>query len=128
MPHSSREGETLANGNPFTAEDVVFSLWRGNNRVGEPAYLPELNLDKTRALDDYTVELVFNSYDLSYVAGMASLFMFDKESFDEEAIATTRSATALCFDDYVINSHIDLKARDDYWELRPLSRTLNSGS
>ncbi len=52
-----REGVTFANGNPFTAEDVVFSLWRGNNRVGEPAYLPELNLDKTRALDDYTVEL-----------------------------------------------------------------------
>ena len=120
-----REGVTFANGNPFTAEDVVFSLWRGNNRVGEPAYLPELNLDKTRALDDYTVELVFNSYDLSYVAGMASLFMFDKESFDEEAIATTPIGTGpYVLDDYVINSHIDLKARDDYWGTPPAIKNL----
>jgi peptide/nickel transport system substrate-binding protein len=120
-----REGVTFANGNPFTAEDVVFSLWRGNNRVGEPDYLPELNLDKTRALDDYTVELVLNAYDLSYVAGMSSLVMFDKESFDEETAATTPNGTGpYVLEDYVINSHIYLKARDDYWGEKPAIKNL----
>jgi len=78
-----------------------------------------------RALDDYTVELVLNAYDLSYVAGMSSLVMFDKESFDEETAATTPNGTGpYVLEDYVINSHIYLKARDDYWGEKPAIKNL----
>ena len=111
-----REGITFSNGNPFTAEDALFSILRGNNRVGEPMYLPELDMENSNVLDDYTVELIFGAYDLSYVAGMTSLVMFDVESFDEEIAATTPMGTGPYeLVDYVINSHINLVARDGYW-------------
>ena len=113
---SLREGVVFENGNPFTAEDALFSVFRGNTRVGEPPYLPELDMEKSKVIDDYTIELIFNQYDLSYVAGMTSLCMFDVESFDEEAITTTPMGTGpYTLSAYVINSHLDLVARDDYW-------------
>ena len=117
---SIREGITFADGSTFNADDALFSILRGNKRVGEPPYLPELDMENSKVLDEYTVELIFNSYDLSYVAGMASLFMIDVESFDEDTMATTPNGTGpYVLTDYVINSHIDFKARDGYWGEAP---------
>ncbi|MDR1589868.1 MAG: ABC transporter substrate-binding protein [Oscillospiraceae bacterium] len=121
-----REGVTFANGNPFTADDVLFSLWRGNNRTGEPATFPVLNLEKSKALDEYTVEIVFDSYDLSYLNGFSLLYIYDKESFDETAAATTPNGTGpYAVTDYVINSHLDLTVRDGYWGEKPAIKNLH---
>lgn len=115
-----REGVTFANGNPLTAEDVVFSLEKGNNRTGEPAYLPELDLENTKALDEHTVEIAFFNYDMSYVYSMCCLVIFDAESYDAETIATTPNGTGpYQVDDYVINSHISMSAREGYWGEAP---------
>ncbi len=120
-----REGVKFSNGNPLTAEDVVNSLYLGNHRTGESDYLPELNLDKTKALDDKTVEIVFNSYDLSYVTTMISLPIIDKESYDETKIMTTPIGTGpYKLDEYVVNSHINLSRRDDYWGDKPAIKNL----
>jgi peptide/nickel transport system substrate-binding protein len=121
-----REGVTFANGNPFTADDVLFSLWRGNNRVGEPATFPVLNLEKTKALDEYMVEIVFDSYDLSYQYSFSLLSIYDKESFDEATVGTTPNGTGPYeVADYVINSHLDLTARDGYWGTAPAIKNLH---
>ncbi|MDR2357315.1 MAG: ABC transporter substrate-binding protein [Oscillospiraceae bacterium] len=121
-----RQGVTFANGSPFTADDVLFSLYRGNNRTGEPATFPVLNLDKSKALDEHTVEIVFDSYDLSYLNGFSLLYIFDKESFDEETVATTPNGTGPYeVTDYVINSHLDLTARDGYWGDKPAIENLH---
>ena len=121
-----REGVTFSNGNPFNADDVVFSLYRANNRTGEPATLKHLNLEETKALDEYTVELVFNQYDLAYMYSILQVVMFDVESFDEETVSTTPIGTGPYeLTDYVINSHINLTLRDEYWGTMPSMKYMN---
>ena len=123
---SLREGVTFQNGATFTAEDALFSILRGNNRVGEPSYLPELDMENSKVLDDYTVELIFHTYDLSYLAGMTSLFMFDVETFDEERIAMETNGTGPYeMTAYVINSHMDFTIRDGYWGKTPAIKNLH---
>ena len=123
---SLREGVTFQNGNSFTAEDALFSILRGNKRVGEPMYLPELDMENSKVLDDYTVELIFNSYDLSYIAGMTSLFMIDVESFNEDTMAMETNGTGPYeMTAYVINSHMDFTIRDGYWGKTPAIKNLH---
>jgi peptide/nickel transport system substrate-binding protein len=111
-----REGVKFENGNPFTADDVLFSLYRGNNRTGEPASFPVLNYEKCRKIDDYTVEIAFHSVDIAYPASFSQLPIYDKESFNDETAAVKTNGTGpYVVKDYVINSHLDLTVRDDYW-------------
>jgi peptide/nickel transport system substrate-binding protein len=121
-----RQGVTFANGNPFNADDVLFSLWRANNRTGEPATFPVLNLDESNAIDEYTVEAVFDSYDLGYLSGFSSMYIYDKESFDDATIATTPNGTGpYQLAEYVINSHLYLTTRDGYWGNSPAIKNLH---
>ena len=121
-----REDVTFSNGNPFTADDVIFSVDKANHRTGEPDYLPYL--DSMSVVDDYTVELNFTQYDLSYIYSMPSLMMFDSESFNEEEIATKPNGTgAYKLDDYVVNSHIGMSLKDEseYWGELPSINNVN---
>ena len=121
-----REGVTFSNGNPFNADDALFSIWWGNGRPGKPVNFPELDLDNTFVVDEYTVELNFFKYDISYVYGMRQLYMFDKESYDEDDMAIHPIGTGpYVLSDYVINSHLNLTARDDYWGGKPAIQHLN---
>jgi peptide/nickel transport system substrate-binding protein len=121
-----REGVKFANGNPLTADDVLFSLYRANNRTGEPMTFPELDYDNCKAIDDYTVEIAFHQFDIGYVSGFAQCFIFDKESHDDNAIATIPNGTGpYAVSEYVINSHLNLTARDDYWGDKPPIKTLH---
>ena len=122
-----REGVFFSNGNPFTAEDALFSIFRGNTMPGAPPFLPELNLEESKVLDEYTIELIFNNYDLSLTAGMASVSMFYVESFDEETVPTTPMGTGpYIMTTYVINSHIYLEARESgYWGDAPAIKNIH---
>ena len=121
-----REGIKFSNGNPLTAEDVVFSLDKNNHREGEPDYLPMLDLEHTYAKDDYTVVMTLTQYDLSYIYSMTSLMIFDKESYDADKIAQEPIGTGpYKVKEYVVNSHITLERRDDYWGTKPEFKTIN---
>ncbi|MBQ8831091.1 MAG: ABC transporter substrate-binding protein [Oscillospiraceae bacterium] len=123
-----REGVKFQNGNPLTAEDVVYSLVSANSREGEPAFLPYMDMENTKALDDYTVEFVLKQYDFSYLYSMTYLPIFDKESFDPAVAATTPNGTGPYeLADYVVNSHIKLQLRTDggYWGEMPSIKYLN---
>ena len=121
-----REGIKFSNGNPLTAEDVVFSLDKNNHRTGEPDYLPNLDLEHTYAKDDYTVVMALTQYDLSYIYSMTSLMIFDKESYDADKIAQEPIGTGpYKLKDYVVNSHITFERRDDYWGTAPDFKYIN---
>ncbi|NLA87270.1 MAG: ABC transporter substrate-binding protein, partial [Clostridiales bacterium] len=115
-----RDDVTFANGNKFTAEDVVYSLWLANNREGEPPYFLYMDNEATRAIDDYTVEIVYTQFNVSYALSFATIFMYDKESYNADTAAfETNGSGPYAVKEYVIQSHMNLTARDDYWGEAP---------
>jgi len=73
-----REGVTFHNGNPFTADDVVFSLERaakdGSDMSSRVAAVAEV-----RKVDDLTVEIVTKTPYPILTSDMTDLFIMDKE-------------------------------------------------
>ena len=111
-----REGVTFSNGNPFTAEDVLFTLDKANNTSGQYPYFPNLDWENCKVIDDYTVEFNFTSYDLSYQYNLCQMGILDAESFDAESYSTTPIGTGpYVVTDYVVNSHTNMTANEDYW-------------
>lgn len=53
-----RDGVTFASGNPFTAQDVVFSWTRVANFQNEPAQVFNLFIESIEAVDDLTLRVV----------------------------------------------------------------------
>jgi hypothetical protein len=68
-----------------------------NNRKGEPPYFLYMDNTETgtKALDDYTVEIVFTQFNVSYENSFATIFMVDKESYDPEKVAYETNGTVL---------------------------------
>lgn len=115
-----RDDVTFANGNKFNADDVVYSLWLANNRKGEPPYFMYMDNEATHAIDEYTVEIVFTKYNVSYDISFVSVFMYDKESYNMDTMAFEPNGSGpYAVDEYVIQSHLKLVARDDYWGKTP---------
>jgi peptide/nickel transport system substrate-binding protein len=112
-----REGVKFTNGNPFTAEDVMFSIDKNNNDPEMPPTFPALNWEACRIIDDYTVELNFNIYDLTTASNMPTVQIYDVESWvDTETYSRNPIGTGqYIVTEYVINSHCNLTANENYW-------------
>jgi len=75
-----REGVTFHNGNPFTADDVVFTANRLMT-IGEGyAYLYKGIIDKVEAVDDYTVKFYLNESFGPFVQSLVRMYILDKET------------------------------------------------
>ena len=121
-----REGVTFENGNPFTAEDALFSMYIANNRLGEPPYMSEYDSENSKVVDEYTLEVVYSEFAIDLVTRYGSLYMYDAESYDFETVSTTPNGTGpYTLDEYVINSHLNLTLRDSYWREMPKIRNLH---
>ena len=111
-----RDDVVFSNGSKFDAEDVLFSLWRANNREGQSPFLRELDYDACSIVDPYTVRLIWTEPSIAFMGTFGSIFMFDKETYDDATSASTPIGTGpYKVVDYVIQSHLDLEARSDYW-------------
>jgi peptide/nickel transport system substrate-binding protein len=111
-----REGVTFTNGNPFTAEDALFSLRINNTHPIYAPSIPVLDLETSRVIDDYTLELNFSSYDLSVVNNIPTIQMYDAETYDPEVYTQTPVGTGpYVVSEYVINSHCYLTPNPGYW-------------
>ncbi|NLN07885.1 MAG: ABC transporter substrate-binding protein [Firmicutes bacterium] len=115
-----REGITFSNGNPLTAEDVMFSMELCRDNPQFSLNVKVVDFEKTKVIDDYTIDLWYTEYNASQEPGFASMFVLDKESFDEVALSRNPIGTGpYVVTDYVVNSHLRVKARDDYWGEKP---------
>ncbi|NLN07311.1 MAG: ABC transporter substrate-binding protein, partial [Firmicutes bacterium] len=111
-----RKGVTFSNGSPFTAEDVIFTLNYVKYESNIAYYIPFVDVDRTYAEDDYTVRLFLNAYDKTQLAGLANITIIDKETYDPNTMGKNPIGTGpYVVTDYVVNSSLTLKARDDYW-------------
>ena len=111
-----RDDAYFASGHKLTAQDVIFSLYLANHREGEPPWFLYMLDDENRAIDDTTVELHFSRYMISYEFTFTSIMIFCQETYDPDTIAMYTNGTGPYeVVDYVINSHLNLTRRDNYW-------------
>jgi peptide/nickel transport system substrate-binding protein len=121
-----RKGITFSNGNPLTAEDVLFTMER--YREGGWAGVPRVqttDFERTKIINDYTIDWYLNEPSVLHWTVPSDMLIFDKESFDEETAATNPIGTGpYVVTEYVVNSHIKMTRRDDYWGELPAIKDL----
>ena len=111
-----REGVTFSNGNPLTAEDVMFSMELCATNPQFALNVKVVDFEKTSVTGEYTIDLWYTEYNASQEPGFAAMDILDKESYDEVALSREPIGTGpyICTE-YIVNSHATLVARDDYW-------------
>lgn len=115
-----RENVTFSNGNPFTASDAIFSLatYAASPNGGQIAGL--VDLEKTAAIDDLTVDLYMQSFSAFWKQLISSVLIIDEESYDAEAIKTQPIGTgAYILDSYTVGVGAELSANPTYWGGQP---------
>ena len=121
-----REGVTFSNGNPLTAEDVVFSMECSRDNPQFYLNVKAVDFEKTKVIDDYTIDFWMTEYNVGQFPGMCQMPIFDKESYDEIDYASNPIGTGpYIVVDYVVNSHLIVEARDDYWGTPPSVRRIH---
>ena len=81
-----RQSVKFSNGNDLTAEDVLFTLQHMMEMPRTASMYTWLDLDNSKAEDDYTVVLAMNSYDASLTDMLANAgcMILDKESCEAD--------------------------------------------
>jgi peptide/nickel transport system substrate-binding protein len=115
-----REGVTFSNGNPFTADDVIFTFNLYKNNPNRSFYLQSVDMEKTKKADDYTVEMFFTAANVAQITMMSQTLIVDAESYDAEDFAVHPIGTGpYSVTEYVVGSHTNVEARTDYWDGEP---------
>jgi len=122
-----RDDVYFSNGSKFTAHDWVFSLgvWRDAG-VSGAGRIQNLNIDATKAINDYTIELHWDNYRWDHVNTIADLLVYDSKTYTPEQASGNPIGTGpYVVTDYVINSHVFMERRDDYWGELPDIKYMN---
>ncbi|NLA85783.1 MAG: ABC transporter substrate-binding protein, partial [Clostridiales bacterium] len=121
-----QEDVTYANGNTFDAEDVLFTITRANNRPGATQLLSNVLEDQCKIIDSHTVEVVLKEFVVGEEYSVwSTLFMFDKESFNEDTVSLETNGTGpFALKDHVINSQYVVERRSGYWGPEPTLKTI----
>jgi peptide/nickel transport system substrate-binding protein len=120
-----REGVTFHNGNPFTAEDVVYTIQRARDSI-RPGLVK--NVASERVVDDLTVEIVTPAPYAVLPAELAELLILDQEyteplgegELEEAPVGTGPYELA----DWVRGERLELAANEDYWAGPPSIETV----
>jgi peptide/nickel transport system substrate-binding protein len=120
-----RQGVTFSNGNPLTAEDVMFTMELNRDNPQFALNVKAVDFEKTKVTGDYTIDLWYTEYNAAQEVGMCQMLIMDKESYDEVGLSREPVGTGpYVVEDYVVNSHLLLKAREDYWGQTPSVKSL----
>lgn len=81
-----RDGISFHNGNPLTADDVLFTLEHLGSSVRTQDMLIRLDFDSTSVVDDLTIDIVFTEYDNGLIdaLGHASYCILDRETCEAD--------------------------------------------
>lgn len=115
----------FTNGNPFTAEDFMFSAELSRDNPQYSVNVKTWDFEKTHIIDDYTIDLVLTAYDVGMFPAMSWISIFDKESYNASDLALNPNGTGpYKLKEYVVNSHVIIEANPDYWGEQPKIKTV----
>ena len=124
-----KEGITFSNGNPFTAEDFMFSAELARvSGIASAGRIQDFDWDNYSIIDDYTIDMRWTTDRSENIFReiIAVLPMLDAESFEEANASIHPIGTGpYVSKEYVVNSHSFLERRDDYWGNLPSVKYLN---
>lgn len=87
-----RQGVTFHNGNPFTADDVVYSFKRQSQEASEMAFALA-SVKEVRKVDDFTIEIETKGPDPILLLNMPNFYIVDQEYMEEnDAFEVVRGA------------------------------------
>ena len=122
-----RQGVTFSNGNPFTSEDVIFSLGLhlAAGATGGPR-VQTIDPEGTKAIDEHTVDLKLWDYHVANWTVLSQFMIYDHASYEPEQASLRPIGTGpYVLTEYVPNSYINLERREDYWGTKPEIKYLN---
>lgn len=120
-----REGVTFHNGDPFTAEDVKFSLEMANQ--GSSATRVE-GIESMEVVDEHTILVNLKSTDMDFLWRLTApeVSILSKNAFEtlpeEEAI--TIGTGAYMYDEWEAGDYVSFTANHDYWGGAPKTEHL----
>lgn len=117
-----KEGITFSNGDPLTAEDVLFTMQMNLENMGTANRFDAVDIENSKAVDDHTVLLRLHQYDnrlLPYLTGEYGQIL-DKKYVEEkgadEAIGQHPIGTGpYVFSQWDVGTNIVLTKNENYW-------------
>lgn len=120
-----REGVTFSNGNPLTADDILFSFILARDTPQRALNVQSLDLDNSSVVDPYTLDIRLTDYNVAQMTMLSAVMIVDAESYDPVDFSLNPVGTGPYeVTEYVVNSHTHMKARDGYWGERPTIENL----
>lgn len=117
-----REGVVFHNGEPFEADDVVFTFERAKE-IGIPYALARVGvIESITALDDLTVEFVLSKFDSGFMNNLANTFPVSTAILNREAAASSDPALFMVgtgpfkMVSYAPERELVLEKNAEYWE------------
>lgn len=117
-----REGVTFHNGEPFEADDVVYTFERAK-ADGIPYAQARVGvIDTVVALDTYTVQMTLSKFDSGFMNNLANTYPVGTAILNREAAATSDPAVFMVgtgpfkMVSYAPERELVFEANKDYWE------------
>ena len=116
-----REGVKFHNGEDFTSDDVLFSLYRMQTEATAASFFTSLDLDNTTANGDYEVTIAFLhpfAPIMNFLtSGRAYIVPHDymEENGNDSLNQSPVGTGPYKFVEWLVSSHVDLVRNDDYW-------------
>lgn len=118
-----RKGVKFHNGNPFTADDVIWSIDR-SRRAGKSAFIYcTAGVEKYEKIDDYTVKITCKDPNAVMLAHLRDLMILDKETcekHDDDWIALNPIGTGRYkFVEHIGGDRVVFVRNENYWGQKP---------
>ena len=116
-----RQGIKFNNGDPFTADDVVFTMGQwfdksvGSSIAGLLSFMDTTGIEK---VDDHTIKLHLNTPDVGvpeYLFHYPALIL-NSRTFQGDFIKAPHGTGPYTLESFTVGEHVSLKARKDYWQ------------